>query len=442
MPAKVERIGIWGLGRDGEAATLYLRKARPDAAITLLSDNPDEQRPASCRDLPLVTGEAAREAIAGGQFGLVVKSPGVPIIRPEIAAGKANETVFTSGTNLWFEARSPARTVAVTGTKGKSTTSLLIHHIALAAGADTQLLGNGGVPALAQEPGGDLTVLELSSYQCADLSHGPDFAVFTNLFPEHVPWHGTVEDYYAAKLRLASLDEKTRVFANARDPRLRDRLGDHPRTCWFNGDDGYAEIDGQLHHAGRPVAVTGSLPRGSHNIGNLAAAASVAGAMGLIDDPLAIDLGDYGDLPHRLEVIACARGITAIDDSISTIPEATLAALALYPDRRVHAILGGSDRGQDYSALAKAIGDRGEVFAFLLPDTGARIGEALSQFAPETPACPCSDLAEAMERIAGEARDGDVVLLSPAAPSHSQFANFEERGRLFQALCDRHFGCK
>lgn len=435
MPQGKERIGIWGLGRDGEAAARHLREARPDAELTLLSDNENERAPESLPGIALLTGDAARTAISAGDFDLIVKSPGVPIIRPEIAEGQANGTTFTSGTNLWFEANQPERTVAITGTKGKSTTSLLLHHIAEAAGARSMLLGNGGVPALAQKPGADLTVLELSSYQCADLAHGPDFAVFTNLFPEHVPWHGSVEEYYAAKLRLAELDPKSKVIANARDPRLRERLAGHPNVSWFNDDKGYAERDGALTFDGEPVEITGTLPRGAHNIGNLAAAASVAHALGLLDDPRRIDLGQYGDLPHRLQVFELAGGVTAVDDSISTIPEATLAALSLFPDRRIHAILGGSDRGQHYQALAEAIGKRGNLVAYLLPHTGERIGEALGKAAPDITAHPCTDLADSMQRIAKDAASGDVILLSPAAPSHSQFANFEERGRLFQQLC-------
>ncbi|WP_299192142.1 UDP-N-acetylmuramoyl-L-alanine--D-glutamate ligase [uncultured Erythrobacter sp.] len=439
MPQGSPKIGIWGLGRDGEAAVRHLLETQPEAALTLLSDNDAEKAPASLPGIPLLTGDAARTAISESAFDLIVKSPGVPIIRPEIAAGEAKGTRFTSGTNLWFEANAPQRTVAVTGTKGKSTTSLLLHHIAGAKGAKSQLLGNGGVPALTQKPGEDLTVLELSSYQCADLAHGPDFAVFTNLFPEHVPWHGSVEDYYAAKLRLASIDPKTRVFANARDKGLRERLAGLPDVTWFNGTSGYAETDSSLTFDGAPVQIRGTLPRGSHNIGNLAGAAAVAFELGLIDDPLALDLGTYGDLPHRLQLFDLPQGITAVDDSISTIPEATMAAFALFPDRRIHAILGGSDRGQDYRALARYLGERGDAHAYLLPHTGERIAQDLAREAPQIPAAVCADLVEAMERIKAAAQPGDVILLSPAAPSHSQYANFEERGRHFQSLLSATF---
>jgi len=439
MPQDNPKIGVWGLGRDGEAAARHLLTANPQAELTLLSDNEHEKAPASLPGIALVTGDAARAAISEGAFDVIVKSPGVPIIRPEIAAGTARGTRFTSGTNLWFDANSPKRTVAVTGTKGKSTTSLLLHHIALAKEAKSQLLGNGGVPALAQKPGEDLTVLELSSYQCADLAHGPDYAVFTNLFPEHVPWHGSVEEYYEAKLRLAAIGPETCTFANARDARLKERLAAHPNVVWFNGEQGYAETNGALTYDGTPVRITGTVPRGDHNIGNLAGAASVALAIGLIDDPLVIDLGTFGDLPHRLEVIELPQGITAIDDSISTIPEATMAAIALFPDRRIHAILGGSDRGQDYSALAERLGERGNAHAYLLPITGERIATDLASKAGNVPSQQCANLDEAIASIKSAVMPGDVILLSPAAPSHSQYANFEERGRHFQSLIKAAF---
>lgn len=434
MPSSERAIGIWGLGRDGAAAARFLRDQNPTASITLLSDNSEEAVPAALADFPLRVGDQAREAIVSGSFDLIVKSPGVPIIRPEIASAVANGTRFTSGTNLWFESAKPARSVAVTGTKGKSTTSLLIHSIAKATGAGSKLLGNGGVPALSEQAGADLTVLELSSYQCADLAHGPDIVVFTNLFPEHVPWHGSVEEYYAAKLRLAQLRPETQVIANARDAQLRSRLAGRDAVIWFNSHDGYHERDGKLYYRDDRVELKGSPPRGAHNIGNLAAAATVIRFLGLITDPLNIDLGRYGDLPHRLQIIELPDDISAVDDSISTIPEATIAALSLFPERRVHAILGGSDRGQDYAGLADVMAKRGVITAYLLPHTGDRIGEILAARAPRVGRHSCDDLPAAMSVINANIAPGDVILLSPAAPSHAQYSNFEERGRHFQSL--------
>lgn len=428
------RIGVWGLGKDGEATARFLIEAQPFAQLTLLSDNEAERAPESLADVPLLTGDAARAAISAGDFDVIYKSPGIPMVRPEIALGKAAGTQFTSGTNLWFETAQPPRTIAVTGTKGKSTTSMLIHHIAEKAGIHSKLLGNGGVPALSQKPGEDITVLELSSYQCADLDHPPTIAVFTNLFPEHVPWHGTLDQYYEDKLRLARIGPATKVFANARSEELFERLSDLADVHWFNGDSGYYEQDGKLFHDGEPVEVIGNVPRGAHNIGNLAGAASAALAAGLIEDPLTIDLGAYSDLPHRLQQFVLANGVTAIDDSISTIPEATIAALALFPDRHIHAILGGSDRGQTYGALARCLKERGSVSTYLLPHTGARIAQDMEAQAPGVPATQCADLDEAMQKIKEVLQPGEVILLSPAAPSHSQYANFEERGRHFQSL--------
>ncbi len=428
------RIGIWGLGKDGEANALFLRERQPGSAITLLSDNPQEKAPASLADMPLLSGDSAREAISTGAFDVIYKSPGIPMVRPEIAQAQSAGTLFTSGTNLWFETAQPPRTIAVTGTKGKSTTSMLIHHIAERAGFRSKLLGNGGVPALAQKPGEDITVLELSSYQCADLLHPPALAVFTNLFPEHVPWHGTLDQYYEAKLRLAHLDPATKVFANARSEELVKRLRERADVHWFNSDSGYYEQDGELMFDGQRVEVIGNVPRGRHNIGNLAGAAAAALATGLIENPLTIDLGAYSDLPHRLQQFTLANGVIAIDDSISTIPEATIAALALFPDRPIHAILGGSDRGQTYGALARCLKERGQIRAYLLPHTGARIAQDMEAQAPGVPVTQCADLGIAMAEIKAVLQPGDVILLSPAAPSHAQYANFEERGRHFQSL--------
>jgi UDP-N-acetylmuramoylalanine--D-glutamate ligase len=206
---------IWGYGREGQAALAHLKETRPDLTLVILNDTPISDAPAG---LECLTGDAAKEALISGRFALVVKSPGISLYRPEIAQAKDKGTRFTSGTNLWFEAHPNARTIAVTGTKGKSTVSRLIHHLLVKGGYDAKLLGNVGVAALSEKPARDWTVFELSSYQLADFNHAADIGVLTNLYPEHAPWHGGVEPYYRDKLNIFR-DAKTLAIANRAEHR-------------------------------------------------------------------------------------------------------------------------------------------------------------------------------------------------------------------------------
>ncbi|MDB5649781.1 MAG: UDP-N-acetylmuramoyl-L-alanine--D-glutamate ligase [Hyphomicrobiales bacterium] len=422
---------IWGFGREGRAAYDHLAARRPDLVLTILDD-------AALTDVPdgasVLTGADATEALRAGQFGLVVKSPGISFYRDEIAQARAKGTVFTSITNLWFDEYPNARTVVVTGTKGKSTTSRLIHHLLTQGGLDVRLLGNVGVPALGQTPGRDWTVLELSSYQLADFEHAPDIAVLTNLYPEHAPWHGGVEPYYRDKL-LAIRDEvKTLAVPNGADAQLRARLGDRPHMRSYNDAKGFHVRDERLFFADTPVEVSNFPLRGAHNLANLAAACTVADLAGLHDLRNRVDLAGFEQLHHRLEEFH-ANGITCIDDSISTVPQATLAALAAYPGRDIVLLLGGSDRGQDYTELVDVLATSRVRALILLPVTGARIHDALKGRVMPFNILRVQTLAQAVEAAMQRVPENGVVMLSPAAPSFEEFRNFEERGRRFKELC-------
>ena len=153
---------IWGYGREGQAALAHLKETRPDLKLVILNDTPITDAPAG---LECLTGDAAKDALISGRFALVVKSPGISLYRPEIAQAKAKGTRFTSGTNLWFEAHQNARTIAVTGTKGKSTVSRLIHHLLIKGGFDAKLLGNVGVAALSEKPARDCATWQVPRHR-------------------------------------------------------------------------------------------------------------------------------------------------------------------------------------------------------------------------------------------------------------------------------------
>ena len=421
---------IWGYGREGQAAFDHLRCTRPDLTLVILNDTPLADVPDGAE---VLTGDAAQTALQSGRFALVVKSPGISLYRPEIAKAKAKGTRFTSVTNLWFEAHPQARTIAVTGTKGKSTVSRLIHHLLVRGGFDAKLLGNVGVPALKETPARDWTVFELSSYQLADFDHKTEIGVLTNLYPEHAPWHGGVEPYYRDKLNIFR-DTTTHAIANRAHAEVFARVKTRANLTWFNDESGFHEKGGKLFFGPREVPVTNFALRGAHNIANLACACTAAEQAGVKGLRERVDMTGFEQLAHRLEEFT-ARGITCVDDSISTVPQATLAALAAYATRPIVLIAGGSDRGQDYEELAEALMRTKIAALILLPVTGARLREALQKRGASFPLVDAGKVAEAVTEAFKHVPKDGVVLLSPAAPSFEEFKNFEERGKAFKAAC-------
>jgi UDP-N-acetylmuramoylalanine--D-glutamate ligase len=428
MPSS--EAAIWGYGREGQAAFDHLKATRPDLSLVILNDTPLADAP---EGIEVLTGETAQAALRSGRFALVVKSPGISLYRPEIAAAKAKGTRFSSVTNLWFEAHSNARTIAVTGTKGKSTVSRLIHHLLVKGGFDAKLLGNVGVAALKETPARDWTVFELSSYQLADFDHAADIGVLTNLYPEHAPWHGGVEPYYRDKLNIFR-DAKTIAIANRAHAEVFNRVNGRSNLVWFNDESGFHEKDGKLFFGAKDVRVTNFALRGAHNIANLAAACTAAEKAGVKGLREHVDMAGFEQLHHRLEEFV-AQGVTCVDDSISTVPQATLAALAAYADREIVLIAGGSDRGQEYDELADAL-MRAKISALmLLPVTGARLRAALEKRGASFPMIDCAKLDDAVAQARKHVTKDGVIVLSPAAPSFEEFKNFEERGKAFKAAC-------
>ena len=425
-------VAIWGYGREGHAALAWMRERYPACPVTILNDAALSDAPAG---VPVLTGEDASKALTAGRFEVVIKSPGVSLYRPEIAAARAKGVRFTSGVNLWFRDNPGASTIAVTGTKGKSTTSRIIHHVLTKAGLDVALIGNVGVAALGQKPGRDLTVLELSSYQIADLYAAPNIALVTNLYVDHTPWHGGVEQYHRDKLRLLA-NPMTIAVLNANGGKLAERVGDRANTIWYGRAEGWHAQDGRLMRGADVVDTSTFALRGAHNLENLAAACAVCELAGVTSVRERVDLSGFAQLRHRLEEFRGRDGRLCVNDSISTVPEATLVALGAYASHKVALFLGGTDRGQDHAALLDHLAHASNVACIvLLPDTGVRIAQEIGARALPFPVLRAASLEDGVERAFAMAPGDAVFLLSPAAPSFGHFRDFEERGDRFIALC-------
>ena len=425
-----KRVAIWGFGREGRAAITAIRSRLPQLPLTLFCSGA-ETAAASSFDASLVVRGQEPDAIALSSFDVVVKSPGISAYKPALVAAQEAGVRVTSGTALWFAERPDARVIAITGTKGKSTTTALLAHLARSLGVRTALAGNIGMPLLELlDASAELWTIELSSFQTGEA--GPvDMGVITSLYEEHLDWHGSRERYVADKLKLA--DASRTLLVNAQQPVLLERTSGHPHRLLFGQSDGWHVAGGAIRRGTQALFdVAGLRAPGEHNALNACAALAALEAMGF--DALAAvpALASFRPLPHRLQPLGEHDGFAWINDSIATTPQATLAALGSLAGKQVTVIVGGHDRGLDWHDFVAAMKAHAPHAIVAQGANGPRIAKALRDagiVVEET-----DTLAAAVQRARATTPAGGTILLSPGAPSFDQFHDYAERGRRFAEL--------
>jgi UDP-N-acetylmuramoyl-L-alanine---L-glutamate ligase len=421
------RVGVWGLGREGHA---NLRKLTALGVAPVLVDDhpPDEANILSTKD----GGLAALE-----RCDVVVKTPGLSRYRPEVKHLEALGIPVVGGLGLWLAEADLRRVVCVTGTKGKSTTVSVIGHLLTGLGYKCLVGGNIGVVPYDPEQDRehdldqpDFWAIEVSSYQATDLPCSPPVTAVTSLHPDHLDWHGGVEQYYRDKLSMCSQPGAELTVANGDSDLIKERAGLlAPRVAWVSADDD-PEADW--------MAPLGLL--GLHNRRNALIARRCLAALGVPgaseDSRLKEAAAGYRHLPSRLAPIGAVAGVTFVDDSLSTNVLPTLAALDSLPGRRVALIVGGHDRGIDYAPLAVGVLARQEpTLVLTLPDNGPRIRAEIERAAAQNTAfagvIDCADLEAAAVAGFRWAQPDGTVLLSPAAPSFGRFRDYRDRSDAF-----------
>ncbi|MDX1569897.1 MAG: UDP-N-acetylmuramoyl-L-alanine--D-glutamate ligase [Xanthomonadales bacterium] len=422
------RIGIVGFGQEGRAIYGLLREALPAPQLRIY----DEAESAADADLPLSVGPLKDAPLADHE--VLILSPGISIYRPEIQRAVASGATLTTVTNLWFAEPRTAPVVAVTGTKGKSTVASLIVHLAGAAGVEATVGGNIGTPLAALwDAAAELYVIEISSYQAATFEGRPDLALLTNLYPEHLDWHGGTDRYYQDKLRLLAAAERTVVnAANATAEALTRAM----RPVPANGTGRWAADASGLRRDGERVVFRWTL-RGRRNLENLALALTALDCLSIDTAPGLAALEDFAALPHRQEVVAEHGGFTYVDDSIATTPHATLAALDAFGEQAVAVIVGGYDRGLDWTDFARRLAVDPIAGVIARGGNAGRILSTVRDLAPEQQVVAVDSLESAVRTAESCLPSEGVVLLSPGAPSFGEFRDYRERGRAFQALVVR-----
>lgn len=458
-------VVVIGAGRQGLALARYL--TRHGARVTINDRQPAaalESAQRSLADVPVswVLGGHPLEVLAGAD--VVCVSGGVPLDLPLVQAARRRGIPLTNDSQIFLES-APCRVIGITGSSGKSTTTVLVGRIAAAAlsGPDARSHANGREDARQVWVGGnlgqpllgfldemgpqDLAVMELSSFQLLLMDRSPPVAAVLNITPNHLDRHGTMAAYTAAKARILHFQgEGDAAVLNHRDPgawglrdQVRGRLLAFGRQSLPDGVDGAylrGEVvvirEGGMVHEVMPASEI-RLP-GEHNRMNVLAACAIAAAAGLSPAAMRRGVQGFESLPHRLELVRSWRGVDWVNDSIATAPERAIAAIRAY-DRPLVLLAGGQDKDLPWGELAALVRRRVDhVVAFgEAADTVAAALEAAPSEEGRGPTlAKCPDLRTAVQTAADLAESGDVVLLSPGGTSFDEFRDFEERGERFK----------
>ena len=418
-----ERYVVVGLRRSGLASLEALRRTRPDAALSARDDAADVDL-ARLRELD-VEYRPGDEPVSMSGVTALVKSPGVPGEHPLVAAARAAGTPVWSEVELGYRLLGEPRVIGITGTNGKTTTTELVGAMLRAGGLPVEVAGNVGRPLtdLAGRTGPDVWIAcELSSFQLEDIERfRARVGVFLQVTPDHLDRHGSFDRYLACKLRLFEnqTPDDTAVL-NGDDPLLRAaEVPGSGRRVWFHRDQS-DRIDWEH-----------SAIRGDHNLENAIAAATAADVVGVPREARDRALREFTPPPHRLQLVAVRDGVSFVDDSKATNPEAAAMALTAY-DEGVHLILGGSLKGGSFAGLAAAVAAGPVASVDVYGEAGGQISAALD--AAGVAHRRHRPLADAVSAAAADARPGEVVLLSPACASFDQFHDYADRGNAFAQL--------
>lgn len=438
-----KRVLVVGLARTGVSTALFC--AARGARVTTSESRTESE----------LGGEAGRLRAAGCALelgghrketylaqDLIIPSPGVPAEDPLLRAAAA------AGVTIWSEVELASRflegrLIGITGSNGKTTTTSLIAHLLEAAGFPVILAGNIGTPLVGwveRSNEATISVVELSSFQLELISaFRPGISLFLNLTPDHLDRHGTLTAYGRAKARIfENQTERDCAIVNADDAPAAGLAPRRPRLFWFSRKQ--AVEQGAFVRGGQIIFRAGgkeevllslsdiSLP-GAHNLENVLAAALAARLAGAAPAAIARGVRGFAGVEHRLEFAGEKGGVRYFNDSKATNVDATLKALDAFPGPLL-LILGGKDKGSDYTPLRGPLGEKARLVLLI----GAATGKIEEQISGSAPVERAGTIERAVEIAAQRAQSGDVVLLAPACASFDQFQNYEHRGRVFKEL--------
>lgn len=470
-------IIIFGLGAEGRSTLEFVRQALPNNKIILTDDKPvNKLDPFWTQCLDTMSGVEYQTSdmqldIRDVETAVLFKTPGIPAKHPLVQSILKAGGILTSNTQLFFDLvknftknrttdQSNLVTIGVTGTKGKSTTTSLIHHVLHTSGLTSYLGGNIGTPALtmwseayaqSNEFSQNKTVyftLELSAHQLAELTTSPTIAVIQDIVPEHLDYYENFHEYLSAKAHLTQNQTANDIVIYNADSKTATQLADVSPAQKFTfsllrNADCYCphDLDNIIAYREEPILAAQDVPlMGNHNLYNVMPAIVIGKTLGIATTTIASAIKSFQSLPHRIQLVGTVNGVEYYDDSIATTPEAAIAAIRSFHRKQIVLIAGGYDRNQDYSKLAREILDTNVTTVILLPPTGEQLKQAIldtqSHIADEGYQLKNTVEVETMDQAVSAAHHyavpGDIVLLSPAAASFGTFKDYQDRGDQFR----------
>ena len=408
-----KRILILGFGREGKSSLAFIKKYLPHATVGVADKNAEALKDLG-NEVAVYSGENYFDAI--NAYDIILKTPGISLLGKDVDLSK-----ITSQTDLFLE-EFHDQIIGITGTKGKSTTSTLIYHLLKESGKDAILAGNIGIPVfdiIDQITNKSIIVFELSAHQLQFIHRSPHIGILLNVFEEHLDHFGTFKAYRDAKLNII------RKMGDTDWAVTNDEFCYEAETMMVRSLS-YQYYDFDVDWDKIPL-------KGEHNRLNVKAALCAINAFGVPVDEVLPHLYTFKPLEHRQELVGTFSGVTFYNDSISTIPQATIAALQTIKNV-TFLLLGGYDREIDYTPLIDYLTKNPVKHILYTGKAGNRMHEMLQTAGYQGDIKNFKDLNEAFEIIKSLSKNGDVCLLSPAAASYDQYRNFEERGSLFKTL--------
>ncbi len=446
LELKGKKVLVVGLGKSGLAAALFLR--HKGAQVTVSDVRSAESL---AKDIPALLEEGIMVEAGGHGLltfrrqDLIVVSPGVPLDTPELVQVRKFGLPIIG--ELELAARFlKGRILAITGSNGKTTTTALAGEILKEGGLPTLVGGNIGVPVVSLiEESTDATwsVLEVSSFQLESTEQfRPAIAVILNITPDHLDRHGSFENYARAKERIFAAQQASDcVVLNADNARAAEAAARSVAPVhWFSLElrvrqgawiqDGYVVYRQAPDREIEQIIPLSKIPlKGEHNVENVLAAVCAARLAGVPAEPIRAAIERFQAVEHRLEYVATVQGVEFYNDSKATNVDATAKALAAFSSG-IHLILGGKDKGSDYTVLTQLLRERVRA-VYTIGSAAAKIE---SQLRGVVSIRSCETLSRAVEAAAASAHPGEVVLLAPACSSFDQFESYEHRGRVFKEL--------
>lgn len=441
-----KKVAVLGFGLEGkDLAKFLLKKGAEITVFDRKSENELDFSDVDKKRIKFISGGGYLERGLDG-FDIVFRSPGVYRYLPEIIRAEKRGVVISSPIKLFFDL-CPGKVIGVTGTKGKGTTSTLIYQILKKAGKDAYLAGNIGIPVLEILPkltSRSWTVLELSSFQLIDMKKSPNVGVVLNITTDHLDWHKDRREYVEAKTQIAR-HQKNNDFSvlnyDYKDSKSFERLT-KSKVCYFSR---LKRVEGCYVKNGEIILQVGSrmydvgntkklLLRGEHNWENVCAAVCASFLAGADIDSIRKVVFSFEGLEYRLELVGKIKGVSFYNDSFSTNPQTTLAAINSF-DEPITLILGGSDKGLSYDDLGKEIFRKKNVNSIILiGHIGDKIGESLkkAKFKGKIMNLGKASMSEIVKGCIDLTPRGGVVLLSPATASFDMFKDYKDRGRQFK----------